>query len=249
MSQNQQPGSVRVQERPRRPAGQQRHAGQQRPGAQRSRSRPNARRQRRSGLLLSIGTVIVVAVIVVVALIVNNSNNSGGSGLTDPNALNPPQKLLAVGSKAPDFNLATVDGKHYTLSSQRGHPVLLEFFAVWCPHCQRMAPVINQLDKTYASQGLQTLQILANPYGRNYDSSGGSDTRLANAGDIRWFQQNFSVTHPILIDPKFVTVNKYGAYSYPTIYVVDRNGVIVSGTYGEVPQAQVAAAIQKAAKA
>ena len=40
--------------------------------------------------------------------------------------------------KAPDFNLATVDGKHYTLCSQRGPPVLLEFFAVRCPQAEHV---------------------------------------------------------------------------------------------------------------
>jgi thiol-disulfide isomerase/thioredoxin len=156
--------------------------------------------------------------------------------------------MLPVKSKAPDFDLATVDGQHYRLSALRGHPVLLEFFAVWCPHCQREAPILNRIDQAFASQGLRSLLILANPYGHNYDVSGGTDRRLANRGDIAWFQQTFKVAHPILIDPTFATVNRYGVNGYPTIYVLDRKGVIRSATSGEVPYQQLAAAVAAASQ-
>jgi thiol-disulfide isomerase/thioredoxin len=188
-----------------------------------------------------------VAAIIVAALL-SQSSGSNTAGLTNPNALNPAQTMLPVKSRAPDFDLATVDGRHYHLSALRGHPVLLEFFAVWCPHCQREAPLLNRIDQAFASQGLRSLLILANPYGRNYDLSGGTDRRLATRGDIAWFQQTFKVTNPILTDPTFATVNRYGVNGYPTIYVLDRKGFIRSATSGEVPYQQLAAAVAAAAQ-
>jgi cytochrome c biogenesis protein CcmG/thiol:disulfide interchange protein DsbE len=199
-------------------------------------------------LWLGAGTILLVAVIIAAALL-SQSSGSSTAGLTNPNALNPAPNLLPVNkSKAPDFDLATVDGQHYRLSALRGHPVLLEFFAVWCPHCQHEAPILNHIDQAFASQGLRSLSILANPYGRNYDLSGGTDRRLANRGDIAWFQQTFKVAHPMVIDPSFATVNRYGVSGYPTIYVLDRKGVIRSATSGEVPYQQLAAAVAAASQ-
>ena len=92
-----------------------------------------------------------------------------------------------AGKQAPDFTLRDASGKSYHLAAQRGHPVLLEFFAVWCPHCQRESSVINQLEAAYNAKGLRTLAVLANPYGKNYDNSGGTDLTLATKSDISWF--------------------------------------------------------------
>ncbi|MGH2410370.1 MAG: TlpA disulfide reductase family protein, partial [Chloroflexota bacterium] len=143
---------------------------------------------------------------------------------------------------------STVDGQQYKLSDLKGKTVLLEFFAVWCPHCQRESTVINQLDTNFGPKGLQTLAVLASPYGRNYDTSGGSDTSIVTKSDVRWFEKTFGVQHPTLIDPTFATVNTYNATSYPTLYVVDRKGVIRYANTGEQPYSALAAAITAALK-
>ena len=228
----------------------QRHTQEQRPAPTGRRARQRAAqaaRRRRLALWLGAGTILVVVAIIVAALL-SQSSGPRTPGLTNPNALNPAQNMLPVRSTAPDVDLATVDGRHYRLSALRGHPVLLEFFAVWCPHCQREAPILNRIDQTFASRGLRSLLILANPYGHNYDVSGGTDRRLATGADIAWFQQTFRVANPILIDPTFATVNRYGVNGYPTIYVLDREGVIRSATSGEVPYQQLAAAVAAASQ-
>jgi thiol-disulfide isomerase/thioredoxin len=175
---------------------------------------------------------MVVAIIVIVAVL--STSNSSGSGPS------PRTTTLPVGSPFPDFDLATVNGQHYTLSHYKGNPILVEFFAVWCPHCQRMAPIIDQLHAAFKAKGLQVLAILANPYGRNYERSGGTDTRLADKSDIQWYTQNFRPTYPLLIDPNFKVTNEAGAIGYPTIYVLDKSLRVRSVTQGEVPYNQLA---------
>jgi thiol-disulfide isomerase/thioredoxin len=201
-----------------------------------------AQRRRRLIILLGAATIIVLAIIITLAVVLSNNNSSGGA-LTTPGDLNPKTTTLPVGSTFPNFDLATVNGQHYTLSNYKGKPVLVEFFAVWCPHCQHMAPIIDQLNAAYKSKGLQVLAVLANPYGRNYDLSGGSDTRLADKGDIQWYTQNFKPTYPLLIDPTFTVVNEAGANSYPTIYILDKSLKVRSATQGEVPYSQLAGVI------
>jgi peroxiredoxin len=148
------------------------------------------------------------------------------SALANPNALNPAPQLLSAGSTAPDFTLRDSNGRVYHLAAQRGHPVLLEYFAVWCPICQGEAPIMAHLTKNYLPKGVRVWSVLSNPYGPNYDSSGRTDLSLATRADLSWFARTFNVQHPQLIDPQFGTVNRYGIGGYPGLYVVGPNGKI-----------------------
>ncbi len=199
--------------------------------------RATSRRSSRQGLrtVIGVASVAVVAFILTVAVLYARTRPSTGGALTNPNDLNPAPQTLSVGSAAPNFDLATADGQHVSLASLRGHPVVLEFFAIWCPHCQNEAPILNQLDASFSGKGVRTLAILANPYGRDYETSNGSDLRLADHTDLSWYETTFKVAHPTLIDPTFATVNRYGANAYPMIYVIDGNGIVRFVQSGEVP--------------
>ena len=231
----------------------QRRAATDAPIGRRARQREaqvKAARQRRLRVLLGAGTGVLIIVIIVVALLLSRQSSppSTTASLVDTSKLSPAASLLPLGTQAPSFDLTTVDGTHSRLADLQGHPVLLEFFAVWCPHCQREAAVLNQLEQAYAAKGLRTLAVLANPYGRNYEDSQGQNLSLVSRADVLWFESTFKVTHPTLIDPSFATVNRYGAGSYPTLYVLDRAGRVRFAQSGEVPYQQLAGAITAASK-
>ena len=54
-----------------------------------------------------------------------------------------------VGLPAPDFSLPTLDGGDFTLSEQRGKPVVLNFWATWCIPCQREMPALQRAAEQY----------------------------------------------------------------------------------------------------
>jgi peroxiredoxin len=172
-----------------------------------------------------------------------------GAPVTTPGAYQPKANLLKVGTKAPNFTLKGVDGKSYSLAAQRGHLVVLEFFAVWCPHCQAESSVIRQIQAAYAPKGVRIWAILASPYGPNYDKSNGTDLTLATKDDLAWFRRTFHEDVPMLVDPKFSVMKQYGNNGYPGIFVIDRNGVIVSSTSGEESYSVLAKALDKGLKA
>jgi thiol-disulfide isomerase/thioredoxin len=209
------------------------------------------RRLSRAQLLGGLVTALIVIGIIVYAVVQSNNlshpqHRTAGPPLTNPKDLNPATSTLRVGSVAPNFTLHGVNGGSYTLAAQRGHPVLLEFFAVWCPHCQHEAPTIARLTKQYAPRGVRIWSILANPYGRDYDISGGTNTTLATKADVMWFTRTFHQSDPKLIDPTFHVVNKYGAGSYPTIYIINSKGIVTYVQQGEQPYSALAKALNSA---
>lgn len=210
--------------------------------------RTSAARARKRFVLLSSGLLVLIAAGIAAAILATRSTTSTAGDLVSASAYNPSGQLLSTGTAAPGFTLSTIDGKRYSLSSLKGRPVLLEFFAVWCPYCQAESGILNQIDKNYGPKGLQTLAVLSSPYGRNYDTSGGTDLSVVSKSDVSWFIQNFGVKHPTLIDPNFSTVNTYGVSSYPTIYVLDKNGIIRYADSGEQSYSLLAGGIAGASR-
>lgn len=127
----------------------------------------------------------------------------------------PPQEipLLQEGVAAPNFVLQGLDKKDYMLVDYQGKkPVLIEFFASWCPHCQHSVPELVALQKKYGDK----LVILS-----------------VNAGDkppqrstSQAFKDQYGVTYPILEDPSDAMIEAYHLQSFPTMYLVDKTGKI-----------------------
>lgn len=54
---------------------------------------------------------------------------------------------IAVGMKLPDAMITTLDGTPVRLSSMTDNtPVLIEFFATWCPLCRKLEPQLKALE-------------------------------------------------------------------------------------------------------
>ncbi len=66
----------------------------------------------------------------------------------------PAQDLgIELGSTAPGAKVATLDGKDFDLSSYIGKtPVLMEFWAVWCPNCKELEPTLLAASKKYGNR-------------------------------------------------------------------------------------------------
>jgi cytochrome oxidase Cu insertion factor (SCO1/SenC/PrrC family) len=75
----------------------------------------------------------------------------------------PSFPTLAIGAKAPDFDLPGVDGKRYTLASfDKAKVLVLVFTANHCPTAQAYEDRIEKLDADYAGRGVQLVLVAPN---------------------------------------------------------------------------------------
>lgn len=54
---------------------------------------------------------------------------------------------------APDFSITSFDGQEFTLSEHRGHVVIVNFWASWCPPCREEAAYLEQTWRKYENKG------------------------------------------------------------------------------------------------
>jgi thiol-disulfide isomerase/thioredoxin len=60
---------------------------------------------------------------------------------------------IDVGAKAPSVSVQSLDGKDIPLGNYIGKtPVLIEFWATWCPNCRELMPTLLDAEKKYGKQ-------------------------------------------------------------------------------------------------
>ena len=140
-----------------------------------------------------------------------------------------------VGFLAPDFTLKTPSGESFTLSAQRGHPVLVNLWATWCPPCRAEMPTIQKVYDEYKDQGLVVLGINA--------------TNQDNALAIAPFIDQYHLTFPILLDETGAVSQNYQLRSLPSSYFIGRDGVVRDAVIGgPMPEALLRAHIEELLK-
>ena len=135
--------------------------------------------------------------------------------------------VLAVGTAAPDFTLPTADNdKPLSLSYFKGHPVLLDFWASWCPPCKESLPHTQALADEFGRKGLTVLAV------NSWDTRNGMATFL---------QAHPEYTLTVLFDDHTGTPgHRQGSLAYdvyhvsgiPTTYLIDKDGNVAASFVG-----------------
>lgn len=112
--------------------------------------------------------------------------------------------------KAPALSGLTFEGRPLDLESYRGRVVLVNFWATWCPPCVVEIPSMNRLLAKYQAQGLEIVSV---------DFQETAEV----LGD---FVEQIPVDYPIMLDPTGKLAKDWGVFSFPTTFVVDREGLI-----------------------
>jgi len=79
--------------------------------------------------------------------------------LTAGPPLAAPQAVAAKAKPAPDPELVDAQGFLKVVEQYKGKPLLVNFWATWCEPCRAEYPLLNELAKEYAPQGLKVVGV------------------------------------------------------------------------------------------
>ena len=110
----------------------------------------------------------------------------------------------------------TPTGEKIQLADYKGKVVLLKFFSLDCPHCQRTAVAITPIYREWRSRGLEVIGVSIDPHART---------------GIPDFARRFGVSYPVGIGDRlmvttFADISAVTRFYVPYIFMIDRKGVI-----------------------
>ena len=118
---------------------------------------------------------------------------------------------------APEFDLKDNQNKPQRLADYRGKPVILNFWATWCPPCREEMPSMQRAHQALSGEGIAVIAV--------------------NVGDdaetIGDFLAEVPVDFPLPMDTESKVAQSYPLKGLPTTYVIDPEGRLVYAAEGE----------------
>jgi cytochrome c biogenesis protein CcmG, thiol:disulfide interchange protein DsbE len=158
-----------------------------------------------------IASVIAAACLVAVVVVSVVVSSEGGTVQhTDP--------------PAPAFSLAVLGkpGQQVSLSEYAGKPLIVNFWASWCPPCQQETPLLARF---YRAQGGRVAIV-----GLDENDSTSSALKFARAK---------GVSYPLGFDPRLAAANAYGVVALPQTFFLNARHQIVDRIFGAVTMAEL----------
>ena len=134
-----------------------------------------------------------------------------GQASSDHNLPAPHQGFLA-----PDFSLRNLDGQTIQLSGLQGSPVMVNFWASWCPPCRAEMPAFQEIYNEYGSLGFVILAV----------------NSQESRSTVFEFSQSQDFTFPILLDENGEVSKRYRAASLPATFFINKDGYVDKVIYG-----------------
>lgn len=125
----------------------------------------------------------------------------------------PPQ----VGRPAPDFTLPGLDGNPVSLSDFNGRPVIVTFWASWCPYCKDDLAALQATYERHREAGLTLLAV----------------NILEPAELVKSHAEASGYTFPILLDADGALAAQYHVRAIPTHVFVDAGGIVKAQLIGQ----------------
>ncbi|MGD8749171.1 MAG: redoxin domain-containing protein, partial [Balneolaceae bacterium] len=134
-----------------------------------------------------------------------------------------------VGKEAINFNLTSIGGGQINLKDLRGKVVVLDFWATWCGPCREAHPHLQKLYEEYKNDGLVVLGI-------NSESK----------AKVQHYMQENGYTFTNLMDPDQSVGINYRVDAIPSVFIINRKGIVDAHLVGYQPESAIRKAIKKA---
>lgn len=131
-----------------------------------------------------------------------------------------------IGQAAIEVEGTLLDGTRVKVSDYLGHPLMINFWASWCPPCRIEMPWMEAAYEKYQPEGFVLLAINAG------ERVAPSMAPLV----IRSFVDSMGLTFPVMLaDDTYVAQEQYQVYGLPSTFLVNRDGKVVDALRGMFP--------------
>ena len=144
--------------------------------------------------------------------------------LTD--AITTPDTEPSADSATPDFRVLDTEGNPVKLSDFFGTPIVLNFWASWCPPCKSELPDFEAACKKY--EGKVTF-LMVNM----------TDGERETVEIAKRYVESMGYTFPVYFDTRFEAAYAYGIRSIPTTYFIGADGSVEAKATGMISAAQL----------
>ena len=142
----------------------------------------------------------------------------GGGAAGQPEGGQDDQRVAA-----PDFTVQDINGNDVKLSDLLGKPVVLNFWASWCPPCKREMPEFNVVFEELGDDIHFMMVCMVD---------GARETKETGAA----FIADSGYTFPIYFDIRQEASALYGVRSIPTSMFIDSGGYIITKAEGSIDE-------------
>jgi thiol-disulfide isomerase/thioredoxin len=128
-----------------------------------------------------------------------------------------------VGQQAPPItNEIWLNGAPVQPAELKGKVVLVEFWTFGCYNCRNVEPYVKQWHQQYEDQGLVIIGVHSPEFSYEKDVE-----------KVRRYLKDQNIRYLVPIDNDFSTWNRYGNRYWPSMYLIDKRGVIRYVRVGE----------------
>jgi len=141
----------------------------------------------------------------------------------------PAEAVVSTAMPASEFELMNLEGEAISLADFIGQPMVINFWATWCPPCRAEMPIFEE----YAGIFQDELIFLA--------VNGGEEEEI-----VRQYIEAYAFQNVIfLLDPQNEAANLYRIRGLPTTLFIDAQGVLQSTHIGQLDEAILRANLEK----
>jgi len=134
-------------------------------------------------------------------------------------------KVIQEGKIVPDFSLRDTSGNNVRLFDLRGKVVLIEFWATWCEACREAVPDLIEIYKNNKEKDFEFLAV-------SVDEGPEAKDRVVQ------FIKEYNIPYRVAINGTTIS-NRFGVYTIPSIFIVNKEGILVKRYPGYFPDMAV----------
>jgi peroxiredoxin len=124
---------------------------------------------------------------------------------------------LKPGHPAPNFTFRGLDGKMVSLADYRGHVVLVNVWATWCPPCVDEMPSMEKLYQELKGENFEILAVSIDALGTKA---------------VAPFMKKYNLSFPALLDPEGTIKTLYQTTGVPESFIINKQGILVEKIIG-----------------